>query len=30
LNSTFFEDVLGLLNEGQKFSLGSEVFWVLT
>ena len=29
LNSAFFEDILGLLNEGQKFSLGSEVFWVL-
>lgn len=29
LNSAFFEDILGFLDEGQKFSLGSEVFWVL-
>ncbi len=29
VDSTFFEDFLCLLNEGQKFSLGGEVFWVL-
>ncbi len=28
-NVAFIENVLGLWDEGQKFSLGGEVFWVL-
>lgn len=30
VDSAFIEDILGLLDEGQKFSLGSEVLWVLS